>query len=82
MAQIGAVLVLAKPENRSRLIYFMGIDRVRYRRPVLAGDCLELEGSVLRLRHKMGTLQGVARVNGQIVGEGRMTFALGDKPEA
>jgi hypothetical protein len=30
----------------------------------------------------MGTLQGVARVNGQIVGEGRMTFALGDKPEA
>jgi 3-hydroxyacyl-[acyl-carrier-protein] dehydratase len=82
MAQIGAVLVLAKPENRSRLIYFMGIDRVRYRRPVLAGDCLELEGSVLRLRHKMGTLKGVARVNGQIVGEGRMTFALGDKPEA
>jgi len=80
MAQIGAVLVLAKPENRSRLIYFMGIDRVRYRRPVLAGDCVELEGSVVRLRNKMGTLQGLARVGGKIVGEGRMTFALGDKP--
>jgi 3-hydroxyacyl-[acyl-carrier-protein] dehydratase len=80
MAQIGAVLVLAKPENRSRLIYFMGIDRVRYRRPVLAGDCVELEGSVVRLRNKMGTLQGLARVDGKIVGEGRMTFALGDKP--
>jgi 3-hydroxyacyl-[acyl-carrier-protein] dehydratase len=80
MAQIGAVLVLAKPENRSRLIYFMGIDRVRYRKPVLAGDCVELEGSVVRLRNKMGTLQGLARVDGKIVGEGRMTFALGDKP--
>jgi 3-hydroxyacyl-[acyl-carrier-protein] dehydratase len=31
MAQAGAVLILSKPENRSRLIYFMGIDRVRYR---------------------------------------------------
>src|SRR5512142_2146249 len=38
MAQAGAVLILSKPENRSRLIYFMGIERVRYRRPVVAGD--------------------------------------------
>jgi 3-hydroxyacyl-[acyl-carrier-protein] dehydratase len=82
LAQIGAVLVLAKPENRSRLIYFMGIDRVRYRRPVTAGDSLRLEGSVVRLRNKMGTLRGVAFVDGQVVGEGQMTFALGDKPDA
>jgi 3-hydroxyacyl-[acyl-carrier-protein] dehydratase len=81
LAQIGAVLVLAKPENRSRLIYFMGIDRVRYRRPVTAGDSLRLEGSVVRLRNKMGTLRGVAFVDGQVVGEGQMTFALGDKPQ-
>ena len=44
MAQAGAVLILAKPENRSRLVYFMGIDRVRYRRPVHAGDSVHLEG--------------------------------------
>jgi 3-hydroxyacyl-[acyl-carrier-protein] dehydratase len=81
LAQVGAILVLAKPENRARLIYFMGIDRVRYRRPVLAGDSLVMEGSVVRLRNKMGVLQGVARVNGQVVGEGKMTFALGDKPQ-
>jgi 3-hydroxyacyl-[acyl-carrier-protein] dehydratase len=80
LAQIGAVLVLAKPENRARLIYFMGIDRVRYRRPVLAGDSVVLEGRVVRLRNKMGTLHGVARVDGRVVGEGRMTFALGDRP--
>jgi 3-hydroxyacyl-[acyl-carrier-protein] dehydratase len=78
MAQAGAVLILTKPENRSRLIYFMGIDRVRYRRPVVAGDQVLLEGEVLRLRSKMGTLRGIARVDGRVVCEGQMTFALGD----
>ena len=80
MAQAGAVLILSKPENRARLIYFMGIDRVRYRRPVSAGDTVLLEGTVLRLRGKIGSLAGVARVNGQVVCEGRMTFALGEPP--
>jgi 3-hydroxyacyl-[acyl-carrier-protein] dehydratase len=79
MAQVGAVLVLSKPENRSRMVYFMGIDRVRYRRPVTAGDSVRLEGSVVRLRRKMGTLQGKAYVNGEVVCEGRMTFAFGDR---
>jgi 3-hydroxyacyl-[acyl-carrier-protein] dehydratase len=80
MAQAGAVLILSKPENRSRLIYFMGIDRVRYRRPVVAGDVVTLEGVVLRMRTKMGTLRGRALVDGKIACEGEMTFALGDGP--
>ena len=82
MAQAGAVLILSKPENRSRLVYFMGIDRVRYRRPVVAGDQVLLEGEVLRLRSKMGSLRGRARVDGKVVCEGQMTFALGDRPGA
>jgi 3-hydroxyacyl-[acyl-carrier-protein] dehydratase len=80
MAQAGAVLILTKPENRSRLVYFMGIDRVRYRRPVVAGDTVYLEATVVRLRSRIGTLKGVARVDGQRVCEGQMTFALGDPP--
>ena len=80
MAQTGAMLILSKPENRSRLIYFMGIDRVRYRRPVVAGDCVMLEATVVRLRAKMGTLRGIARVDGHVVLEGQMTFALADRP--
>ena len=81
LAQAGAVLILAKPENRARLIYFMGIDRVRYRRPVTSGDSVYLEASVMRLRSKIGTLRGVARVDGEVVCEGQMTFALGDRPQ-
>jgi 3-hydroxyacyl-[acyl-carrier-protein] dehydratase len=77
VAQVGAIMILAKPENRQRLIYFMGIERVRYRRPVHPGDVVEIEAIVLRLRSRMGLLKGIARVDGKVVIEGTMTFALG-----
>jgi len=80
MAQAGAVLILSKPENRGRLVYFMGIDKVRYRRPVVAGDQLRLEGEVLRMRSKMGSLRGRALVDGKLACKGLMTFALGERP--
>ncbi|MGE3176018.1 MAG: 3-hydroxyacyl-ACP dehydratase FabZ [Vicinamibacterales bacterium] len=77
VAQVGAIMILAKPENRQRLIYFMGIERVRYRRPVHPGDVVEIEAQVMRLRSRMGLLKGVARVDGKPVIDGTMTFALG-----
>ncbi len=80
MAQAGAVLILSKPENHGRLVYFMGMDRVRYRRPVVAGDQVRLEGVVLRMRSRMGSLRGRALVDGELVCQGDMTFALGDQP--
>jgi len=77
VAQVGAILILAKPENRQRLPFFAGIERVRYRRPVRPGDVVEIEATVVRLRSRMGLLKGVARVNGERVIDGTMTFALG-----
>ena len=77
VAQVGAIMILAKPENRQRLIYFMGIERVRFRRAVYPGDVVEIEARVLRLRSRMGLLKGAARVEGKVVVEGTMTFALG-----
>src|ERR1041385_155512 len=79
VAQVGAIMILAKPENRDRLIFFMGIERVRYRRPVHPGDVVEIEAVVRRLRSRMGVLHGIARVNGKVVCDGTMTFALGPK---
>ena len=70
VAQVGAILILAKPENRQRLIFFTGIERVRYRRPVHPGDVVEIEADVLRLRSRMGVLHGVARVDGKVVDRG------------
>jgi 3-hydroxyacyl-[acyl-carrier-protein] dehydratase len=77
VAQVGAIMILAKPENRQRLIFFAGIERVRFRRPVYPGDVVVIEARVLRLRSRMGLLQGEARVDGKVVVEGTMTFALG-----
>ena len=77
VAQVGAIMILAKPENRQRLPLFAGIQRVRYRRPVHPGDVVVIEAVVLRLRERMGRLKGVARVDGKVVLEGTMTFALG-----
>jgi len=77
IAQVGAILILAKPENRQRLPFFAGIERVRYRRPVRPGDIVEIEAVVVRLRSRMGLLKGVARVGKERVADGMMTVALG-----
>ena len=77
IAQVGAILALAKPENRQRLPFFAGIDRLRYRRPVHPGDVVEIEVTVIRVHTRMGRSKAVARVDGKRVVEGTMTFALG-----
>src|SRR5690242_20426494 len=77
VAQVGAILILSKPENREKLPFFMGIERVRFRRPVYAGDVVEIEARVKRLRSRVGQLDGFARVDGRVVLNGTMTFALG-----
>lgn len=81
IAQVGAILILAKPENRQRLPFFAGIERVRYRAPVHPGDQVVIEAVVRRLRSRMGVLRGIARVDGKVVVEGTMTFALGPRSE-
>jgi len=81
IAQVGAILILAKEENRQRLPFFAGIERVRYRRPVHPGDVVVIEALVRRLRSRMGVLHGIARVEGQVAVEGTMTFALGPKTD-
>jgi 3-hydroxyacyl-[acyl-carrier-protein] dehydratase len=79
VAQVGAIMILSKPENHQKLIFFMGIEKVRFRRPVHPGDVVEIEAEVKRLRSRMGVLRGVARVGGEVVVEGTMTFALGPR---
>ena len=79
VAQVGAILILSRPENRERLIYFRAIERVRYHGSVHPGDVVEIEAVVKRLRSRMGVLSGRARVGGRVVCRGTMTFALGPK---
>jgi 3-hydroxyacyl-[acyl-carrier-protein] dehydratase len=77
VAQVGAILILARPENRNLLPLFRGIERVRFRGAVHPGDVVEIEARVKRLRNRMGVLEGRARVGKRVVAHGTMTFALG-----
>ncbi len=79
VAQVGAILILAKPENNGMLIFFRGMERVRFRGPVYAGDQVVIEATVKRLRSRMGVLEGRARVGKKVVIHGTMTFALGSE---
>ena len=79
VAQVGAILILAKPENKDQLIFFRGMERVRFRAAVHPGDVVVIEANVRRLRSRMGVRVGRATVNGKVVVNGTMTFALGSE---
>ena len=78
LAQVGAVALLSRPEHAGRIVYFAGIDGVRFRRVVVPGDTLELSVELTRLRGRVGKGRGEARVGGQLAAEGEFTFAIGD----
>ncbi len=78
LAQVGAVALLRMPENAGKLVYFAGIDGVRFKQPVVPGDTLELEVSLEKVRRRIGKGHGVARVAGKIVAEGDLMFAVMD----
>ena len=81
LAQVGAVAVLIKEENKGRLAFFAGIDKCRFKRQVRPGDQLRLEVELTRVRGPIGKGIGKATVNGELACEAEITFALGDQPE-
>ncbi len=80
LAQVGAVAILGMPEHEGKLVYFAGIDAVRFKRPVRPGDQLRLEVQLERVRRSIGTGVAIATVNDAVTTEGRLTFAVGDRP--
>ncbi|MCG1021389.1 MULTISPECIES: 3-hydroxyacyl-ACP dehydratase FabZ [Sutcliffiella] len=79
LAQVGAVAMLKKEENKGRLAFFTGIDNCRFKRQVVPGDQLRLEVEMTRVRGSIGKGKGTATVDGQLVCELEMMFALGQK---
>jgi 3-hydroxyacyl-[acyl-carrier-protein] dehydratase len=77
LAQVGAVAILQKEENRGRLAFFAGIDNCRFKRQVVPGDQLRLEVEITRMRGSIGKGKAVATVDGEIACETEITFALG-----
>jgi 3-hydroxyacyl-[acyl-carrier-protein] dehydratase len=80
MAQTAGVMMLANlPDRDQKLVFFTGIDRARFRRPVVPGDQLRLELTVLRLRPRYIKLRGEAYVDGQMAAEAEISSSLVDR---
>jgi 3-hydroxyacyl-[acyl-carrier-protein] dehydratase len=80
MAQTAGVMMLANlPDRESKLVFFTGIDGAKFRRPVVPGDQLRLELTVLRLRPRYIKLRGEAYVEGELVAEAEISSALVDR---
>lgn len=82
MAQCAAVLFLRQIEDRDRKLFlFGGVDKARFRRPVLPGDQLILECEVLQRRATTVKVRGVAKVGDVIVAEAELLSVMVDRPE-
>ena len=78
LAQVAGILILNRKENLGKYAYFMGIEKVKFRKPVLPGDELILDVELVRCRSRAGFVIGKAFVNGQVVTEAEMMFAIVD----
>ncbi|MGI6092283.1 MAG: 3-hydroxyacyl-ACP dehydratase FabZ [Veillonellaceae bacterium] len=79
MAQVGGVAMLYPEENRGKLAYFAGMERVKFRKPVTPGDQLRMVAELVKVRGNMGKLWAEAYVDDQVVAEGEFLFALVDR---
>ena len=79
MAQVSSVLMLRKPENVGKLGYFMSADNVKWRRPVMPGDTLFIETEIIKIRGSIGQTRCRCLVNGDVVSEAELKFALLDR---
>ena len=80
MGQAGGVLVYnsLSPENKDSLFFFTGMDKVRFRKPVVPGDQLILKVRLLKQRTRMVKMSGQALVDDQLVAEAEMMAAIGE----
>jgi len=83
MAQVGGILAFqSAPEDQKFLVYFTGIDGVRFRKPVRPGDQVIFELTCLRRRGHMWRFKGEAFVDGDLVCEGTLMATLMPKGES
>ncbi len=80
MAQVGGVLLLNTVDNpESKLVYFMGIDHAKFRKPVLPGDQLIFDLELLRLKRRTCKMSGKVYVQGQLVAEAELLSSIVDR---
>jgi 3-hydroxymyristoyl/3-hydroxydecanoyl-(acyl carrier protein) dehydratase len=81
VTQLGAILVLERPEMKNKIAMILQIPSARMIEPVQPGDTLRVEAEVIKLREAYGELRGAIYREGQLVADGQMRFAIADASE-
>lgn len=80
MAQTGGLLLMEQVKEReNKVVYFMSLDAVKFRKPVIPGDQLRMEVEMLQFRGKIAKMKGVALVDGQVATEAEMMACVVDR---
>jgi len=76
MAQVGGILLFSHKDSAKKTAYFVGLNDVKFRKPVVPGDVLKIEVTVTNLRSRVALLHGVAKVDSDIVAEADIMFGF------
>ena len=83
MAQCAGVLVLKSiPDRHKKLVFLASVEEAKFRRPVMPGDQLRLEMSVVKWKSSVAKFSGKATVDGQLAAEATVMCKLQDKAES
>jgi 3-hydroxyacyl-[acyl-carrier-protein] dehydratase len=79
VTQLGAILVLERPQMAGKIAMVLQIPSARIHRLVMPGDTVRFKARVLKLRETLGELHGEAWIGDELAAEGRMRFAIADR---
>jgi UDP-3-O-[3-hydroxymyristoyl] N-acetylglucosamine deacetylase/3-hydroxyacyl-[acyl-carrier-protein] dehydratase len=80
MAQVGGMLLMGTFEDReSKVVYFMSLDNVKFRKPVRPGDQIRFELEIIQIRGSVCKMRGVGTVDGEVVAEADMAAIVRDR---
>ncbi len=77
LAQVGAVAILSKEENKGKIAYFGGIQKCKFKGKVVPGDKVKLETKIIKQKGPVGVGEAVASVDGKVVVSAELTFMVG-----
>ena len=79
LAQTAGVLELSKPENKGKLVFYAGMDKVKFKKQVVPGDQLVMTATFVKRRGTIAVVEAKAEVDGKLAASGTLTFAIGTR---
>lgn len=77
LAQTAGILELSKEDNKGKLVFYAGMDKVKFKRQVIPGDQLIMTARFVKRRGTIAVVEAKAEVDGKLAASGTLTFAIG-----